>query len=281
MQEEREPLLGVVVGRKAVGKTFLTKRILEQYVKGNPAKGIKGRKVLIIDANDEYSEYSAIYLEDVVKFTASTLIQIKRIRPYLIKDGKTVKMRLEDLSNVLNIVLDIFNNGLLMIEDINKYVSDSLKTDVMGAVATNRHRDQDIIMHFQGIGRIGPKIWQNLSWLRFHKITESVRKHKSKFEDKYELLQIVENMVDHEYFDLNNERFCQYVDCENMRLMGNIDTKKFESACETYLLDNPQQTINRQLKKRDGTGKLLYTYPTALKVEIDRLKNMYLPSKKG
>ena len=36
--EEREPKLGVAVGRKGCGKTFTTRRMLSQYVAGNPAK---------------------------------------------------------------------------------------------------------------------------------------------------------------------------------------------------------------------------------------------------
>ena len=36
----REPLLGVAVGRKGVGKSFTTNKLIEQYVVGNLASGI-------------------------------------------------------------------------------------------------------------------------------------------------------------------------------------------------------------------------------------------------
>ena len=36
--EEREPKLGVAVGRKGCGKTYQTYRMMQQYVVGNPAK---------------------------------------------------------------------------------------------------------------------------------------------------------------------------------------------------------------------------------------------------
>ena len=42
-------------------------------------------------------------------------------------------------------------------------------------------------MHFQSIGRVTPKIWQNLNWIRFHKNSDSVDRHQKKFQDKYKL----------------------------------------------------------------------------------------------
>ena len=70
---------------------------------------------------------------------------------------------------------------MLLIEDINKYISDHLPNDLVGAICTNRHTNTDIIMHFQSIGRITSKIWQNLNWLRFHKNNDSVERHKTSF----------------------------------------------------------------------------------------------------
>lgn len=275
MEDLREPLLGAAVGMKGVGKTYQTRLLINQYVLGNPAKGIAGRKVLILDANDEYSDIKAMYLEDVVKFTASNLVEVRRIRPYLKKGNSSVKMRLDDLKNALDALLDSFSGGLLLVEDINKYVSDSLKTDVMGAIATNRHRDQDIILHYQGIGRIGPKVWQNLNWLRFHKITEGVDRHKNKFEDKYELLKIVENIVNDNYFVKKDKRFYIYVDCENMKIPA-VKKSDFRQACRQYIEEYPNLTINKQIKKRDQNGKQLYDWSKAMDMELERLEMMYL-----
>lgn len=276
MEDLREPLLGAAVGMKGVGKTYQTRQLIRSYVLGNPQKGIAGRKVLILDANDEYSDIKAMYLEDVVKFTASSLVEVRRIRPYLKKGNSSVKMRLDDLKNALDALLDSFSGGLLLVEDINKYVSDSLKQDVMGAIATNRHRDQDIILHYQGIGRIGPKVWQNLNWLRFHKITEGVDRHKNKFEDKYELLKIVENIVNENYFNKEDgKRFFMYVDCENMKIPS-VKKADFELACKQYIEEYPNLTINKQMKKRNSEGKPLYTWQEAMKNELKRLEVMYL-----
>ena len=64
-------------------------------------------------------------------------------------------------------------------------MGDYLPNDLVGALCTNRHSNLDIVLHFQSIGRVGTKIWQNINWIRFHKNTDSVDRHKKKFEDKW------------------------------------------------------------------------------------------------
>ena len=51
----RECKLGVVVGKKGIGKTYITTQLIQQYVKGFGK--IKPRRALIIDVNDEYEKY--------------------------------------------------------------------------------------------------------------------------------------------------------------------------------------------------------------------------------
>jgi hypothetical protein len=268
----REPLLGVAIGRKGVGKSYTTNKLIQEYVTGNLASGILPRKALILDVNDEYEHIKGIAIKDLIRFSVHPHVEARRIRPFH-PDGK--KMRLDDLATALNLVLETFTGGLLLIEDINRFVSDMMPQDLMGAIATNRHRDLDIILHYQGIGRIGPKVWQNINWLRFHKITESAQRHQRKYEDKYELIRITELMVNKEYFE-GNIRYYQYVDCENMQLLGRVDAQKFEDACKQYLEENYRKTIAPLLQVREGSNKKKWTHESAMKHEMDRLKKMYL-----
>jgi len=269
----REPLLGVAVGKKGVGKTYTTNRVIKQYVSGNYASGIMPRKVLIMDVNDEFVEYKGIALKDVMRFSVHPLVEARRVRPFH-PDGR--KMTLDDLAATLNYILEVFSGGLLLIEDINRFTSDHMPQDLMGAIATNRHRDLDIILHYQGIGRVGTKVWQNINWLRFHKITENVSKHQKKFEDKYELLRIAELMVNARYYN-GDERFYQYVDCENMCLMGNLDDKLFDEAVTTFIEENYNRVITPLLRIRSGTGnKKKHTADSAIKQEKERIRKMYL-----
>ena len=77
--EEREPKLGCVVGRKGVGKSYQTLKMIEQYVVGNPSKGIPARRVLIFDVNDEFEHIKALKLSDVIRFSAHPKIEARRI----------------------------------------------------------------------------------------------------------------------------------------------------------------------------------------------------------
>jgi hypothetical protein len=269
--EAREPKLIVAVGRKGCGKTYTTKRMLQQYVMGNPSKGVKPRRVLILDVNDEYEDVKALRIVDVIKFSVHPKIEQRRIRPFTDK-GET--MTTNQLQEVLFKILKDFRGGLLLIEDPSKFLSDSLPNDLMGAIATNRHRDMDIIMHFQSIGRITPKIWQNLTHIRYHKNTDGVEKNKSKFEDKYELMKLVENYVDKEY-DNGNKRIYVYVDVEDEKIK-NLDKKKFEKIVEEYIVQNQKTLITPLMRNRNlFKGAKPFTAEQALKHQKDRIINYY------
>ena len=68
--ENREPKLGVAVGRKGCGKTYTTTKMIKQYVLGNPSRGVPARRALILDVNDEFEEIKALKQSDIVRFSA-------------------------------------------------------------------------------------------------------------------------------------------------------------------------------------------------------------------
>ena len=133
--------LGVAVGKKGIGKTYQTTQMMKEYVRGG--NGIKPRRVLILDVNDEFEEFRAMRIKDIEVFSIHPKIEIRRIRPF--KDDGT-RMTLRDIADTLYIILEKYRGGLLLIEDINKYISDHLPNDLVGAICTNRHTNTDIIM---------------------------------------------------------------------------------------------------------------------------------------
>lgn len=257
----REPKLGVACGKKGVGKTYTTTKMIESYVKGDKKAGIKPRRVLILDVNDEFEQYRAMSLLDVPLFSVHPKIEVRRIRPFN-DDGR--RMTLNEIADCLFFILENYRSGLLLIEDINRYVSDNLPNDIVGAICTNRHTDTDIIMHFQSIGRISPKIWQNMNWLRFHKNSDSVERHKNKFPDKVALLQIVENLVTKEYYG-DNPRYYVYVDLDTETIKGKYTEKMLKDAIDSYVSMNYNQAVKPYINKRDDKGKKLYTPERAIK----------------
>ena len=241
--------LGVAVGKKGIGKTYQTTQMMKDYVRGG--NGIKPRRVLILDVNDEFEEFRAMRVKDIELFSIHPKIEIRRIRPF--KDDGT-RMTLRDIADTLYIILEKYRGGLLLIEDINKYISDHLPNDLVGAICTNRHTNTDIIMHFQSIGRITSKIWQNLNWIRFHKNSDSVERHKNKFPDKIDLFAIVESMVNKRYYD-GDTRFYLYVDVDEEKIYGNYDEELFNHAVDEYCSMNHRQVVKPYINKRNEKGK--------------------------
>jgi hypothetical protein len=272
----REPKLGIAVGKKGVGKSYATFQMMKSYINGNPAKGVKPRRVLIVDVNDEYGDapyyVKAIALKDVLRFSVHPKIEIRRIRPF--KDDGT-RMTLREISEVLFYCLQTFRGGLLLIEDLNRYISDHLPKDLEGAICTNRHTDTDIMIHLQSIGRITSKFWQNINFLRFHKNIDSVERHQNKFPDKFELLTIVESYVDSEYLENDNKRVFVYVDTEEMKVSGKLKPKLVDEAIEFYVNLNERKLIKPFLSMKDKSGKPLHDVGSARKAIIEKLKKNY------
>ena len=104
----REPKLMVAVGKKGVGKSYSTFDMLRGYVAGNPSKGVKGRKVLIFDVNDEYEDVRPIALKDVPLFSVHPKIEMRRVRP-LKTNGS--RMTLNEIAETLFWILDQFRGG--------------------------------------------------------------------------------------------------------------------------------------------------------------------------
>lgn len=269
MLELRIQKLGVVVGKKGVGKTYKTIEYLLDYVQG---LGGVPRKVLIFDVNDEYGAYKlergmvnikALALKDIAMFTIHPKIEIRRIRPFF-DDG--TRMTIDDMSDVLLRIIDIFRGGLLVIEDINKYTSDNMKNDLIGAICTCRHLDLDVLLQQQSIGRVATKVWQNINFLRFHRNSDSVEKHKNKFPEKYELFTITEKLVNSQY-RMGNERFYVHVDIDTEKIIGNYTKEMLLAAIDEYIGENYSSLVKPILNRRTIQGAKMIT-PDAAYEEI-------------
>jgi len=268
----REAKLMVAVGMKGVGKSYTTEKLLNQYVIGSVKS--PPRRALIMDVNDEYTKYKPISISQLPLFSVHPNIEVRRIRPFLEEDGVyTKKMTLDDICQTLLIILDNYKNGLLLIEDPSRYISDSMPNDLVGAICTNRHINLDIILHYQSIGRITSKVWQNANIIRFHKQTESVKKHAKKYEDKYEYLSIMESMVNKKYTEGDNRFFC-YADVDVMKIYGNFSEQTFKDAVNDFIMQDYSKLVRPLLNYRDEKGKPMYTHQTA-QDEIRRKLMLY------
>jgi hypothetical protein len=130
-------------------------------------------------------------------------------------------------------------------------------------ICTNRHIGVDIILHYQSIGRITSKVWQNVNVLRLHKFTDSVKRHKHKYEDKLEYLSIAEIIINTRY-ENGDKRFFLYTDIDNEKVYGNFTQEEFELAVNKYVENNYSQIISPLLKARDEKGRKVYTPQSAI-----------------
>ncbi len=278
----REPMVLIATGMKGVGKTVETMRQIYAYVAGNPSKGVPPRKALIFDVNNEFSDFwyfgeqrsvRKIAIKDIVRFAASRIAQVRRIAPFW-DDGR--RMSVKDMQDVLGLILDNYRDGLLLVEDINKYTSDTLKADLVGSLATVRHIGIDLIAHYQSVGRAAnPKLLGNTKIIRMHKTSDTVARHKNKFEERAGVMQIAESIIEKK-FEEGNERYFLYVDITTGKIKGDFSEEDIDHAIGDYISKNDSELLRPLLKRIDlKTGKKMYDTMSAINFLLANLKKKH------
>lgn len=272
----------IACGKKGVGKTYATIEMIYRYVTGNPAKGVPPRKCLIFDCNNEFSRFffngtyhsiKALAIKDILKFSVHPKIEVRRIAPFW-DDGR--KMGIDDMAEVLGIILDNYRNGLLLVEDINKYTNDTMKGDLVGSLATVRHIGIDLVAHYQSVGRAAnPKLLGNTRIIRLHKTNDTVARHATKFEERAEILQIAESIVEKKFRE-GDKRYYLYVDIDDSKIKGVFNKADIDDAIQDYISKNHSTLVRPLLNKIDiETGEKIYTPQSALKFIVEDLNKKY------
>lgn len=259
----RDRLMIVACGRKGIGKTTETIKVIDRYVIGNARKGVKGKKVLILDVNNEklYKKYRRIAIEDIAKFSSKRYakIEARRIIPF---HSNGQKMTLKEIASTLSHILDTFSGGLVVVEDVTKYISPNMPMDVIGNICTQRHQFNDIIIQFQLFARAGnPSIWGNTNILRWHKTDDTVERHKEKFADYEEPLKIAERLIHMKYWG-GNKYFFIYFDKDDGKIKGAFTRADFDKAIDEYLSNEYKSVVKPLLDKIDiTTGDKVHKTP--------------------
>jgi hypothetical protein len=259
---EREPYVYVGTGQKGVGKTYRTLEEAKIYILDDRKNGRKGRPVLIFDTNNEFPEIPSIHFDitlekpesranpkrkvkDVDRIAHNVCVwsqkvyegklkaSIKRIVPFK-KNGE--EMTPSEKSATAGILLKKFRNGMLWLEDMNNYVLGAKSQEVIGAITTNRHRSQDIIVHFQSLSALDPRFIQNINIIRMHCQVDGLNRIKNKVPN-LELWEIAKCHVEHQYHKKNNPRCFVYIH-NQINMLSHISEADFRNACEIYLTTN-------------------------------------------
>ena len=258
MSKLREPLLIIATGTKGVGKTYTTCKVIANYIKDDFETGKMGRKVLIYDVNEEYTEGSfrdngvdfkapILALKDLPAWVKQKRVEVRRIVPRD-KDGRL--LGIDGRVALLEKILHYYRGGLLVLEDINSYLIDTRTTEIIGIMATNRHRDLDIYIHLQSLAPVTTRMWQNCQVVRFHKQMDDVARYVKRIPSP-ELYFIAETLVNQQY--IKNEKFYCYINNEYHKIRGKFSLKDFQKACYAYVLQHPKKITDVQ--KRFGGGK--------------------------
>lgn len=275
--EDREPIIGVVIGKRGCGKTYTTLCKIQDYMRGNPALGKIPRKVLILDVNDEFGNIQkdhknpnfkhvrVLPLSQVQKYSREKVIECRRIRVFH-GDGKV--MSLNEIATTLAHIMENFFGGLLLIEDPTKFISDSLPGDLLGKIATLRHRNCDVIMHFQYYGKLAhPKIWGSANYIRAHKVGDSVSKYEKAFDEHGTAMRLIESLVNIHY--KTNKRFYAFYNKDYElssgikipleKIQGRFHKQHFVQAIKTFL-ENNYDIVKSELRRVDlDSGRQVYS----------------------
>lgn len=241
--KKREPKLMCACGTKGVGKTYATIQLIKEYIKENVKTGKKGRKVLIYDVNMEYEMFKAIDTKDVKRFSKSDKVEVRRVLP-LNENGTS--MNITEIVENMEHIIENFRGGMLVLEDVNRYMIGAKSVSVIGLLATNRHRDLDIICHFQSLSPLDPRMWQNTAVVRFHYQIDDVKRYKNRIPN-YEMYAIAQSLVKMMYLEKKNKRFYVYVENEENKIKGKYTKKDFQDACSRYMEAHPNE-LNAKMK---------------------------------
>jgi hypothetical protein len=254
----REPQLIIATGTKGVGKTFKTCQLIQDYLTPDIKIGKKPRKVLIFDANGEYSNEELVKnnfrfrtkvlaLKDLEEWTKQSRVEVRRILPV---DANGNEVGTEKYPEILGVILHYFRGGMLILEDINKYLVETRDAKVIGALTTNRHRDLDIYIHLQSLAPLTTRMWQNANVIRFHYQMDDIDRYKGRIPN-YELFKIAQMMVNEKYYK-GEERFFCYVMNQLNKIKGAFSKKDFIVACRQYLELHPSKV--KSVMQKYGKG---------------------------
>lgn len=239
MANNRECGLFIAVGSKGVGKTYTTLGELREYIANDESVGRSARTVLLLDANNEFQSVTAI------AYNAMEKDEHKRTAPIRALAGKKGMYRIMPFridrrpmttSEIKVACIDIcnhFRKGLLLLEDYNRYINGAEAEELVNMLVTLRHRAVDCFIHLQSASPISTRLWQNLNYLRFHKINDNIDRYKNRI--PYELMKICQIAVNNEYMN-GNKRVYFYVAVMDEKVVMPIPI--FEQACIDYVSQN-------------------------------------------
>lgn len=271
--EEREAGLAIATGYQSTGKSYQTLYTFRRYLALHP-----NRKVLIYDVNGEFTQENCrkhgwdVYiprlgtsLAEIQRFTAHKTERIRRIVPTDPETGR--KLDIPGMKNLLKLILENFTKGLLLVEDMNKYLLQTRHIEeIVSILISLRHQNLDAIIHLQSLAKIDPTLWENAKYIRMHWQTDSIDRIESRI-PCVKLVKIAKYLVDYFAYEKDNKRFLVWVIPQENKLWGEFSKADFKLAFYRYLktekseLRETAAIMDIDIKKFDDRMKVVnYLY---------------------
>ena len=273
---ERQPMIFLVCGETGVGKTYRNKQEIKWYMQHLPTIEKKGRKVLAFDTNDDdYPEFRTVSPNHI---KALTRISARRIRPF---NRDSSPMNDDDKKEVVDKILKYFRNGLVVLDDIDHYMTGAKGQSMIGALCTVRHKGIDLLLTHQSIAKITTSEWQNCTWLRLHHQVDDVTRYRERI-PKYHLVRIAQLIVDEQYELASSafaqgritestfkkqKSFFQYVNMREQKIKG-CSRAAFIRACKRYIDQEEGRKVKMLLMERNFSNKPIYKDRNAVLVKL-------------
>jgi hypothetical protein len=239
--KEREAGMMTIAGLQGVGKTYGNMHMIKEYVKDKFHNGVKGRKFLIFDTNGEYTQEQfeendipgfpvrKIAMKDIAEWGRSSIVECRRI------DAKNLSIK--EKKECVEYIIKVLRNSGLAVDDINNFIlSVTHMEEIVGGLINLRHRAVDVLISYQSLRPVEPRIFQNSRWIKLFRQTDHMNDIRGKIPN-IALFRIAQIIVDTRYF-AGDKRFHVYIHNFLNKIEGDFTKKEFLDACDKYVNAN-------------------------------------------
>jgi hypothetical protein len=232
---------------------------------------MKGRKVLIMDTNGEYTvdqfeqnghpnfPVKTIGVKDVHAWSRSSLVECRRI------DMKS--LHIDDKLKILSYIMQVIRNCTIVLEDINTITTDvNHMKNIVSAVVNLRHKGVDVIISYQSLRAVEPRILSNSKWIRLHHSLGDIMDIKGKL-DAPDVAKIAQLIINTRYRS-GDTRFFLYIYNANQKARGDFSEDEFKKATKQFLSLKPK-------KVRDFMNMMGVSKEAAYNGMVDELFDLY------
>lgn len=264
----KDPAAKIIVtaGMRGIGKTYSNHQEIKNYI------STKKLPCVAYDINmDDYDNFKIVHPNYIGNITTP---QSRRVVP-LKKGGED--MSLKEQKEVLYQLLTKFWNGLLVLDDFDKYAMGARGQQIVGAITTNRHRGVSLMISHQSVKKISTTEWENVNILRLHHQADDVEVAKDRV-NNFPLVKIAQFIVDDVYFAamrlwekqqkephkniISMKNFMKlrgyfvYVNFDNNKIYG-CSEKQYRKGMDKFFRQYPKYIKDRMQLGDDRTGEKL------------------------